>query len=122
MPEGRGSAGGICIEGVDAVVHGGYVEHVAYAGSRNVQGMHVERLGIYFAVHRVGIQLAEPVRSNVAGIEDPLVQGRAGAVVLVVPRQNVPLGARRASRQKEGHSQSPIQSDDDSVTASQTEN
>lgn len=74
----------IGVEGVDAVVLGGNVEHVVRALSRNFDVGYVERLGINRAVYFERAELAEVLGIDVLRRQDFFGECGAGAGVVVL--------------------------------------
>ena len=91
MPQGHCRSRRVCIESVQAVVHGGDDENVARACAGQVQRVYVERLRIDLTVHRISEELAELRGIHVIRIQQRFVQRGVRAIVIVIGREHVDL-------------------------------
>ena len=85
------SASGVCVEGVDAVMFGGYERDVVGAFAGDGDALHVKGLRVDAAVNRIGEELAEIRRGNVGGSENGFAGVGAGAKIVAVLRDDVDL-------------------------------
>src|ERR1039458_1494766 len=58
-----------------------------------LEGVHVERLRVDLAIHRISVELAELGGIHIVGIQNPFTQVGVGAVVVIVRREHVHLRA-----------------------------
>ena len=94
------SAGGVRVEGVDAVMFGGDEDDVVGAFAGDGDTLHIKGLCIDAAVNRIGEELAEIRGGDVGGSEDGFVGVGTGAQVVVVLRDDVHLRGKRQCRGK----------------------
>ena len=90
MPERGGvQRGAVGIKGVNAVVFRGDENDVMHAALRHGEILHVERLSIDLAVHRIAEDFAKGPRIHVRRGQDCLLQVLTGVLVVVMTSQNV---------------------------------
>jgi hypothetical protein len=90
----------IGVERIDAIVLGGYIDHVARAAGDG-HARHVQGLSIHLAVDRVRAFLAEFHGVDVRRGKKRLGQVLAGAGIVVVPGKHADLSRSRVCRNHE---------------------
>ena len=99
LPYRRRPGCAIRVERVHAVVHGRHIEHIHRAFAGNAQPMHVKRLRVDLAIHRIRQDFAELRGIHVIQVQQAFVQVRVSPIVVVVRSDDICLGPKRACQQ-----------------------